>query len=76
METLKIALFVAEIVISVSLIVSILLQQRGSGLGGAFGAGSSGGVYYQKRGAEKVLFYATIFLSTAFLIIAIVLVRL
>lgn len=74
-DLLKVILLVTEIVVAVSLVTSILLQQRGSGLGGAFGAGSSGGIYYQKRGAEKFLFYATIVLSFIFLTIAIILVR-
>lgn len=72
---LRTILLVIEIIISVALVASILLQQRGSGLGGAFGAGSSGGVYYQKRGIEKVLFYATIVLSVAFLLIALIILR-
>jgi protein translocase SecG subunit len=51
--------------ISITLITTILLQKRGAGLGGAFGGGG-GGTYYQKRGAEKILFYASIVLSVLF----------
>lgn len=57
---------IIQIVISVALVATILLQQRGSGLGSAFGGGGGGG-YYKKRGAEKMLFYATIVLAFLFL---------
>jgi protein translocase SecG subunit len=56
---------IAQIIISILLIITVLLQQRGSGLGGAFGG--EGNVYMAKRGAEKVIFYATIILSILFL---------
>jgi len=50
--------------------VSILLQNRGSGLSSAFG-GDFGG-YYTKRGMEKFLFYISVVLGTIFVILAIV----
>lgn len=56
---------IAQIVVCVFLIVSILLQNRGSGLSAAFG-GDFGG-YYTKRGMEKFLFYFSMFLSVLFL---------
>lgn len=59
---------IIQIAISIALVATILLQQRGSGLSSAFGGG--GGVYYQKRGMEKMLFRATIGLSALFLITA------
>lgn len=46
------------------LIVAILLQQRGTGLSGAFGG--EGNVYRAKRGVEKILFYATIVIAIIF----------
>jgi len=52
------------IVLSVLLSLSILLQQRGSGLGAGFGGDSA--VFTTKRGAEKVLFNATIFFAILF----------
>lgn len=55
---------IAQIVIAVLLVISILLQARGSGLGAAFGG--EGNVYRTKRGVEKGLFYATIVLSILF----------
>lgn len=58
-----------QIGVAVLLIASILLQQRGSGLSSAFGG--SGLEYSTKRGAEKVLFYATIFFTVLFLAVSI-----
>jgi len=58
-----------QVVVSVLLMISILLQNRGAGLGGTFG-GDFGG-YYTKRGMEKFLFYFSITLSAAFLGLAI-----
>jgi len=62
---------IAQITISVLLIVAILLQRRGSGLSGIFGAGG-GGSYHTKRGFEKILFTSTIILGTFFLLSALV----
>ncbi|MBI1888887.1 MAG: preprotein translocase subunit SecG [Candidatus Spechtbacteria bacterium] len=59
---------IIQIITAILLIVCVLLQQRGSGLSSAFGG--TGGVYYQKRGFEKILFRATIGLSALFLAIA------
>lgn len=56
---------IVQIAIAVLLIATILLQSRGSGLSSAFGGG--GGVYYQKRGMEKILFRSTILLAVLFL---------
>jgi protein translocase SecG subunit len=53
------------IIVAILLIVSILLQQRGSGLGAAFGG--EGNVYMAKRGAEKVILWATIVLAILFM---------
>ena len=61
---------IVQIVISGLLVVSILLQQRGAGLSGAFGG--EGGVYFKKRGAEKILFIATIILAIFFIASALV----
>ena len=55
---------IAQVVVSILLIIAILLQNRGTGLGSAFGG--SGGVYLTKRGLEKKLFIATIVLAVLF----------
>ena len=57
-----------QLIIAILLIVCILLQQRGSGLGAAFGG--EGSVYRTKRGAEKAIFTFTIILAILFLSLA------
>jgi protein translocase SecG subunit len=62
------ALQIIHIVITVLLITSVLLQQRGSGLGDAFGGDAS--VYTSRRGAEKVLYYLTMVFGSSFVVLA------
>ncbi len=64
---------VAQIILSVALILAILLQVRGGGLGGIFGQPDS--VYRTKRGVEKTLFQLTIVLVVLFLIISVIALR-
>ena len=54
-----------QIGLAALLIGSILLQQRGTGLSSVFGGSSM--EYSTKRGAEKVIFVATIVISVLFL---------
>ncbi len=61
---------VAQIVLSITLILVILLQVRGGGLGGIFGQPDT--VYRTKRGVEKTLFQLTIALVVLFIIVSIV----
>jgi len=63
------ALEIIEIVLAVLLMISILLQHRGTSLGGAFGG--EGNVYRSKRGVEKLLFNSTIVIAILFVIGAI-----
>jgi protein translocase SecG subunit len=56
---------IVQIVVSMLLIVSILLQQQGVGLSSTFGG--EGNAFRTKRGLEKGLFYATIVLAAVFL---------
>lgn len=58
---------VVEIIISVGLVITILMQQQGSGLGTMFGGGG-GESFRSKRGAEKVLFNLTIVLLVLFVV--------
>lgn len=60
---------ISEIAVSILLVLSILLQNRGAGLSATFG-GDFGG-YYTKRGFEKFLIVFTIFLSMAFIALAV-----
>lgn len=55
-----------QIILGVLLILVIIIQQKGSGMGSTFGGDL--GFYRTKRGAEKMLFYATIILSVAFIL--------
>ena len=64
------ALSIIQIILSILLVTTILLQQRGTGLGGAFGGESN--IYRSKRGIEKFLFWTTIVLAVLFGIAAIV----
>jgi preprotein translocase subunit SecG len=62
---------IALIITSIALIVSVILQNKGVGLGGLSGS-DSGGVFTARRGVEKVLFWITIGLSVLFFVLTIV----
>lgn len=62
---------IALIIISVALVVSVILQNKGLSLGGLTGS-DTGGVYTARRGIEKTLFWITIGLSVVFFILAMV----
>ena len=61
---------IALIITSVALIISVILQSKGAGLGGLTGA-DTGGVYTARRGIERTLFWVTIVLSAIFFVLAI-----
>ncbi len=61
---------IALIITSIALIVSVILQSKGAGLGGLTGA-DTGGIFTARRGVEKTLFRLTIVLSALFFILAI-----
>ena len=56
----------AQVVLSVILIIAIILQQSGAELGGAFGGSDGTAINHTRRGAEKVLFKATIVIAVLF----------
>ena len=58
------------ILVSVFLILSVIMQSKGAGLGGLTGA-DTGGIFTARRGVEKTLFYVTIVLSVIFFVLAI-----
>lgn len=60
------ALSIFQMIAGVLLVVLILIQSKGTGLGSTFGGEM--GFYATKRGAEKMLFVVTIVLSALFLI--------
>jgi len=66
---MKTFLPIAQIIISILLIASIILQQRGTALGSAFGA-EGGSFYATRRGLQKKLFWSTVVLGSLFIIFA------
>lgn len=62
---MKQILALIQVIAAVLLICAILLQNRGSGLGAIFGG--EGSIYRTRRGAERILFIATIILVVIFL---------
>lgn len=67
-------LTVAQILVAVALIVTILFQLHGGGLGGIFGQADS--VYRTRRGMQKTLLKLTIILSVTFVVFAILIANL
>lgn len=65
---------VALIITSIALIASVVLQNKGIGLGGLTGTESSG-IVSKRRGIEKTLFYVTIGLSVVFIILTMLAVK-
>ncbi len=65
------ALNLIQIIIAITLIVILLLQMKGEGLGSAFG-GDTSSVYHQRRGLEATLFNVTVVLSAIFLALSFV----
>ena len=63
---------IALIIISVLLILSVILQSKGAGLGGLTGA-DTGSIFTARRGVERTLFWVTIILSVVFFAIVITL---
>lgn len=61
---------IALIITSIALITSVVMQNKGVGLGGLTGVDTSG-VSTSRRGIEKTLFYITIGLSVLFFLLTI-----
>jgi len=64
---------IALIITSVALILSVILQSKGAGLGGLTGS-DTGSVFTARRGIERTLFWVTIVLSVLFFALAITLI--
>jgi preprotein translocase subunit SecG len=67
-------LLIGQMLVSIALMASVLLQARGAGLGATFGGDSS--VYRSRRGIEKRLFQFTIILAILFVIFSVAAFRL
>ena len=61
---------VAQIIVSVVLILVLLLQSKGSGFSGAFNTEAS--VFRTRRGVEKTLFQLSLGLAVVFVLVSIV----
>ena len=72
MEIVRTILPYAQIILSILLVAAILLQQRGSSMGGAFGGDNFSATYHTRRGAELFLYrvsivFAILFVASTFL---------
>lgn len=65
---------IAQIIVAILVIISILLQNRGEGLGSFFGGG--GEIFRTRRGLENVLYYATIVLAILLIALSLINTRL
>jgi protein translocase SecG subunit len=63
-------LAIAQIVVSLVLIVLVLLQERSAGMSGIFG-GDGGGIYQTRRGIERIAFVSTVVLVIVFVVISV-----
>ena len=63
------ALTLVQSILAVSLTVAILLQQRGAGVGGAFGGEIT--AYRSRRGIERTLFRLTIVLAVLWVVFSV-----
>ena len=70
---MKLFLQIAQIALSAILVLVIMLQVRGGGLGGIFGQADT--VYRTRRGIERQLFQVTIVLVVLFIVVALVSLR-
>jgi preprotein translocase subunit SecG len=69
----SVALHIVQVILAVFLIVLILFQSKGAGLGSVFGGTES--VFTTRRGIERTLFMFTIYTAAAFLVFSLLVVR-
>ncbi|HRL11284.1 MAG TPA: preprotein translocase subunit SecG [Aggregatilineales bacterium] len=68
---MEFAFQLATIILSVLMVILILLQVKGGGLGTIFGGDAGTGLTRTRRGLEKLLFQITLIVATVFLAICI-----
>lgn len=59
-----------QVILSILLVAAILLQQRGSSLGGAFGGDNFSAAFHKRRGSELFLFRLSVVLAILFVLSA------
>ena len=67
---MRVILLISQIVISLAIIVVILMQSKGTGIGTVFGGSES--FYRSKKGVEKLFVYLTIILTFLFALVSII----
>jgi preprotein translocase subunit SecG len=68
---LRTALGIIQIILAIVLITALVMQSKGSSMGGIFG-GEASSVYRTRRGFEKRLFQFTIALAVVFFLVALI----
>jgi preprotein translocase subunit SecG len=66
------ALRIVQIILSITVIIFILLQARGAGLGSAFGGSSAGSVFKTRRGVERLIFNLTVGFVILFALVSLI----
>jgi preprotein translocase subunit SecG len=66
------AIRIIQIILSIAVILFVLLQARGAGLGSAFGGSSAGSVFKTRRGVERLIFNLTIVFVVLFAIVSLI----
>ena len=72
MDSLREILPWVQIILSVLLVGSVIMQRTGASLGGAFGGDNFSSGFHTRRGLERTLFYATIVLGVLFALSALI----
>jgi preprotein translocase subunit SecG len=67
-------LIIAQMVLSVTLVLLLLMQTKGGGLGGIFGQADT--VYRTRRGIEKTVFQLTLIVVTLFIVVSLLMLKL
>lgn len=67
---LKTGITIAQIIVAILVVVTILMQNRGEGLGSFFGGG--GEIFRTRRGVENLMYYVSVGLSVLLVILSIV----
>ena len=66
----KLIVTIAQIIAAVGVVITVLLQNRGEGLGSFFGGG--GEVFRTRRGLENMLFYISIGLAVSLVVLSVI----